>query len=62
MATNPPSDTIHPSNTLAEQLTRNAVADMWRQLQDAAEAGDNEAKLFLRMFEPFAQEQLGTRS
>lgn len=38
------------------------IADMWRQLLDAADQGDEQVRLFLRTFEPWAREQLARRA
>lgn len=38
------------------------IADHWQRLIDAADAGDERAKEFLRTFGPWATEQLRQRS
>lgn len=37
------------------------IADLWRQLLDAADAGDERARDFLAMFGPWAQVELRKR-
>ena len=50
-----------PANTLADQLTCDAIADIWAKLKEEAASGEPNAVARLAMFGPFAAERLGQR-
>lgn len=38
------------------------IADLWKQLLDAADAGDEQARMFLGTFGPWARDELARRA
>lgn len=61
MTTDTPSCAEH-RGVLADQMICSAIADIWTELQAAADAGDEKAVAFLALFGPFAAERLGQRA